>query len=440
MNNDINNENIIDNMYIVLYYDRDNNDSNYNLQIINSIKHIFNKMIINILSFNEDKNKDLDILEIYADSFTEESLIKNSYAILYLSKYNRSNQLINLLKNYNKNIFYNVIDFNNYDFTMLIDDETILNNINNFENIYLKYEVILKKNNYVKNINITYDKLNNDDDNKNNNMINIITYYKHFELDILNIIQKKCIIENLNNKNVGSIYIFGNNLKVHLDDIFNNIKKDIILHEIDKNISYKDLIEVSNEKLKNKIVCILRSDIMLPNQNNLDYINIDLTINKKDIYILSRIDRMINGNFIRSEKLNKILFSSEQDAVLFKSPLVINNDDMLKVDSIYFYDKYSELYFNKVLKDNNYELINDTNKYKVIRLLYENNLENRLLINNEVKINNVDEVFLLPDNISIEKISIQQILNFTNIDDKELYNLKCIIFNKYLKKKIISEL
>ena len=438
MNNDINNENIIDNMYIVLYYDRDNNDSNYNLQIINSVKHVFNKMIINILSFNEDKNKDLDILEIYPDSYIEESLIKNSYTVLYLSNYNRSNKLIDLLKKYNKNIFYNVIDFNTYDFTILTNDDDILNNINNFEKIYLEYEIVFKKNNYVKNINITYDKLNNNEDN--NNMVNVITYYKHFELDILNIIQKKCIIENLNNKNVSSIYIFGNNLKIHLDSIFNNIKKDIILHEVDKNISYKDLIEVSNEKLKNKIVCILRSDIMLPNQNNLDYINIDLTINKKDIYILSRIDRMINGNFIRSEKLNKILFSSEQDAVLFKSPLIINNDDMLKIDSIYFYDKYSELYFNKVLKNNNYELINDTNKYKVIRLLYENNLENRLLINNEVKINNVDEVFLLPDNISIEKISIQQILNFTNIDDKELYNLKCEIFNKYLKKKIISEL
>ena len=438
MNYDINNETIIDNMYIVLYYDRDNNDNNYNLQIINSIKHVFNKMIINILSFNEIKNEDLDILEIYPDSSIEESLIKNSYTILYLSKYNRSNILINLLKKYNKNIFYNVIDFNNYDFTLLTNNETILNNINNFENIYSEYEILFKKNSYVKNINITYDKLNNDD-NKNN-MINIITYYKHFELDILNIIQKKCIIENLNNKNVSSIYIFGNNLKENLHDIFNNIKKTIVLHDIDKNISYKDLIEISNTKLENKIICILRSDIMLPNQNNLDYINIDLSINNKDIYILSRIDRMINGNFIRSEKLNKILFSSEQDAILYKSPLIINNDDMLKMNTIYFYDKYSELYFNQILKNNNYEVINDTNKYKVIRLLYENNLENRLLINDEIKINNVDEVFLLPDNILIEKISIQQILNFTNIDDKELYNLKCEIFNKYLKKKIISEL
>ena len=140
MNNDI-----IDNMYIILYYDIDNNDSNYNLQIINSIKHIFNKKIINILSFNEDKNENLDILEIYPDSSIEESLIKNSYAVLYLSKYNRSNNLINLLKKYNKNIFYNVIDFNTYDFTILINEEIILNNINNFENIYSEYNFIIKK-------------------------------------------------------------------------------------------------------------------------------------------------------------------------------------------------------------------------------------------------------------------------------------------------------
>ena len=140
----------------------------------------------------------------------------------------------------------------------------------------------------------------------------------------------------------------------------------------------------------------------------------------------------MNGNLVRTEKLNKILYSTEQDAWIFKTPINLENLD----DNLYFYDKYSELYLNKILYMNGYNIINDTNKYKIFRILCDNNIENRLLLNNEKKIND-NSVYLLPDNYHLNKVDINTLVSFINIDDEEIYHLKCYIFNKYLKKKII---
>ena len=106
---------------------------------------------------------------------------------------------------------------------------------------------------------------------------------------------------------------------------------------------------------------------------------------------------------------------------------------------INFYDKYSELYFNNILKDEGYNVINNTKKYKIIRLLYENNIENRHLLNiddtEHIK-NNLEKICLLPDNNSVDKISIDQILSSCKLDEREMYYIKCELINKYFKNKI----
>ena len=188
---------------------------------------------------------------------------------------------------------------------------------------------------------------------------------------------------------------------------------------------------------------MLRSDIVLPNQQSLDELDLEFYESPNEIYAISRIERLINGMFVKSDKLNKILFSTEQDGWIFKSPLNINLE---KLEFIYFYNKYSELYFNYLLKNSNYNIINNTNKFKIIRILYENNIEHRILIDNiensaenNIK-NNANNIFLLPDNNSFDKISIENLINSLNLDDKEIYNLKCELFNKYFKNKIINDI
>ena len=297
------------------------------------------------------------------------------------------------------------------------------NNINNNVNIKVEYNKIVKS--------------------YTDNKINILTYYKHYDLELLNIIQKKCIFENLKNKYINKVIVIGNNLDERLKDILENnesknlIKEEFLINEEFIDLSFKDIFEIINNKYSNKIFCILRSDIILPNQEGLEDIEIDMEEYDKKIYCISRIERLINGNLIKYDKLNKIFYSSEQDSWIFKSPLNINLE-LLK--NIYFYERFSELILNNVLKINNYKIINNTNKYKVLRILTDNNIETRKILNINTVKRDVNTFFLLPDEDSFNKIPIEHLIKIFNLDEQELYNLKCDLFNKYLRKNIICNM
>jgi DUF1009 family protein len=429
--------------YIILYIDNDIYDENINNKLLDDIKNIDNNLtIIRFLSNNEYKKK-LDINQIYPDLYTEDILIKYCLCIIYFSKINRSKILLNTIDLYDKYVIYekdNIINNISYIFNNNSEKLILLNeNKNNFKNIYLS--LILNKNIMLeRNIKLEYNKIFKEYNNEDK--INIITYFKNHEVKILNIIQKKCIIENLRNKNVSKVIVLGKNIKTEFQDIYNDndhskIIFNLELIEIDEdNVTYKDLLNISNKFCNDIIVCILRSDIILPNQDEIEDLNIELS-SKNEIYALSRIDRLISGNLVKSEKLNKTLFSSEQDAWIFKSPININLD---LLNNILFYNKYSELYFNKILISNNYKIINNSSKIKIIRILYENNVDNRLLLNNINNINNIDDIHLVPDDYLIDKLSIDNLLSIFNVNNKELYNIKYELFNKYFKNKIINEL
>ena len=423
--------------YLLIYIDNDKDES-----IIAKIRENTDLKIVKFLLNTEDKKyNDENIIEIYNDSNIEDLVIKDAEFVIYISNKKRSINLIESLKKYKTIIIYEEDEIDNLDVDGMKDlnENDILEIINDFEILYNTPDMDFKNNIlFSKNIDISYNKLTNK--NIDIDMINMITCYKKSDKDILNTIQKKCIYENLNNNNISRIHIFGNNLKEEFQDLFKelNSKKEIILNEFEDNVSFKDIIDYANSKLSNKVIFIARSDIILPNQNDLDDLKFDLT-NNNDIYALSRIDRLINGNLVRSDKLNKILYCNQQDAWIFKSPLnIANNND---ISNILFYNKYSELYFNKILINNNYNVINDTNKLKIIRLLHENNMDNRELINEtNIDEENEENIYILPDNASLSKINIDKLVNFIGIEDKELYNLKCYIFNKYFKNKIIDEL
>ena len=78
--------------------------------------------------------------------------------------------------------------------------------------------------------------------------------------------------------------------------------------------------------------------------------------------------------------------------------------------------------------------------------MHENNLDSRLLFDNDInnssneniKIKDLDSIYLLPDNEILDKISFEQLIKLAQIDENELYKIKCSIFDKYLKNKIFS--
>lgn len=262
------------------------------------------------------------------------------------------------------------------------------------------------------------------------NKIYILTYYKKNDTHIINLIQKKCFIENSNNKFIEEVHILGENLLQELKEITHI--KNIVLHETSSssNLTYYDLLSYSNSLFSNNIVCILRSDIILPNQPDLEPIQINLLHEKNEIYCLSRIEHLMNGTLMKYDKLNRIFYATEQDAWIFKNPININDIGLESLKSIFFYNKYSELQFNYILKNNNCNLINDTRKYKILRILHENNLESRLLLNDtNIKVEEMKNIYILPDNDSFHKLSIQDLVKSLEIDEKELYFIKCELFN-----------
>ena len=414
------------NKYIILY--SDSCDKEYDISISAYIKENYDISIIKFLLLKDEKINNTLINEVYIDLSIEDILIKNSLCVIYISDIIRSKKIIDLLKLYNKYIIFKktkVIDdfklflkyYNNNNNNDISLTDVIYYSINNFEEYFnnLKLNSLLNNNiNNNLNIKVEYNKIVK---SYNDDKINILTYYKHYDLELLNIIQKKCIFENLKNKYINKVIVIGNKLDERLKDIIeNNESKNLIMEEFLINeefidLSFKDIFEIINNKYSNKIFCILRSDIILPNQEGLEDIEIDMEEYNEKIYCISRIERLINGNLIKYDKLNKIFYSSEQDAWIFKSPLNINLE-LLK--NIYFYERFSELILNNVLKINNYKIINNTNKYKVLRILTDNNIETRKILNINTVKRDVNTFFLLPDEDSFNKIPIEHLIKIFN--------------------------
>ena len=281
--------------------------------------------------------------------------------------------------------------------------------------------------------------------NNNNNKITIVTVFKNNENNILKIIQLKCIIENLNNKHVGNILIIGNNLNEILKEIITQYNDKIIIYNIDeekKNISYKDILEIIHLTIKNNnIVFLLMSDIIIPNQESLNNIHLEFgLLNKKEIYSISRLDRIFNGNIKKSQRLNNLFNSTEQDAWIFETPLLLKNESMNNLSNIYFYDYLSNLYFNNEINNNNYILINNTKKYKIIRFMLDNQINNRPLIDTNNKKIDYNNMYLLPSNEIIDNITIEQLTKMINLDENDIYSIKCFLFNTFLKNKIMNNI
>ena len=439
--------NIKDKLFINKLYDK------FKLKI-----YIFQYYFNHIIDLNIDEdNEKYEI--IYIDNYIEELYIKDAEYIFYLDFNKINNNLINLVIEYNKkNVFYkiNVEHINNIE---EIEELEVFNKyllkLDNTEDIEKDIEDLNKvnkinKNNILNKININLLVIR-----KNINVkqgIIIITYFKKTDIKILDIIQKKCIFENLKNTNVDKIMIVGDNIQEEFKNIaetngVNNFG-NMMFYQSTENNSFGSLINISNKLFSDKIICIIRSDIILLNQSNLNDIEIDLISDENQIFALSRTERLINGNLVKCDKLNRTLYSTEQDAWFFKSPLNLNNNDLNDDDlnSVYFYNKYSHLFFNKILKNNNYNIMNNSKKYKIIRILHENNLDSRLLFDNNInnssneniKIKDLDSIYLLPDNEILDKISFEQLIKLAQIDENELYKIKCSIFDKYLKNKIFS--
>jgi len=432
--------------YILAYIDY----TNENIEIINYAVEYLNTKCIIIKSNNETTvfNNNM-IIEIIPDTLLENELLNNCEFIIYLSNFKRSNIINVFLTNNFKVILHEINAINDNLLCIKHDNDLLLNNsdrdkdiINRFLNIYSNLNELNNNNSYDKNIKLNVNKIIND-----NEKIVAVTVFNN-DNNILKVIQLKCIVENLNNTNISKIIVIGDNLDEVLKEILLKFPEKIIIHNKNGKVSYKDILDIISLKIKNNsLVCLLMGDIIIPNQESLNNLILDIGLNDKTdksiVYSISRLDRVFNGNIIKSDKLGNSLFSTEQDVWFFFTPLQLNQESMNKLENIYFYDYLSNLYFNNEIKENNYILINNTKNYKIIRFMLDNQIYNRPLVdknlNNSLS-KNIDNIYLLPSNEILDNITLEQLIKLINLNDNENYLIKCELFNKYLKNKIINNI
>lgn len=402
-----------DNKYIIIYKNKEDID----------YKKIFNEYsfeILNLIDINYDKKMENDI---YFDDNFEEYIFEKCLFIIYEYNYKISNNLIKLLEKYNKKILFGDISSIEEQYNEK-DIKKLFNNFKEYYNNLKNYDNKLSNNNILVEI-------------KNNNVYNneieliLFMYYEEKNNNIINTIQKKSILENSKNKNINKIIVIGRDF----DDKIESNK--VFYYNYNEKLDFYNFIKIVNENYKNKLIIFCRCDIVIPTQNSFNHFYYEFLSNNNLIYAVSRIDRLINGSLMKNSNLNNILFSTEQDCWIFKSPISMNNIDCLKKK--YINDLFSELYFNKILRENNKIIVNNTRNIKIIRLNNNNNIDDREMIDKDQKIEDVNDLYLIPDNQNLNNLSIDKLLENAEIDEIEYNNIKSELFNKYIKNKIFNK-
>jgi hypothetical protein len=456
--------------YIIIYYQENDNNNLFLNKFLKYEEFLEYKIILLYKNKKDSTFSNNRIIELIYDNNVEKYFLEEPFTIFYITDDIPSSILIDFLKNNEEimffykendnNIFFNNNEENNDEIKdenennndiqdedeikdnseeYEIDEEDSMNIYNNTDkNIFInKYECDNeKKSNQTPNILIQKIKNENNDfiHNTDNSKLHIITFFKEFEDDeIMNSLQKKCIIENINNKDVKSIAIIGKNLEKYFSNI-NVSNKNITLIEYDvTNISYSYLFNKVNELYDNKIVCIIKSDIVIPNQDSLENIEFLFLEKKNTILALSRFERMINGSIIKTQELNSIFYATEHDSYIFKTPIYF---DFSYMDNLYLYNQYSNLEVNNILIKNNYKLFNDTKNYKILRLCIDNDIGIRKLINNiDIKDVNIDNLYLLPENMIFDNFNLQHLSMILKMDDEEINDIKIYMLNVLFRKK-----
>ncbi len=273
--------------------------------------------------------------------------------------------------------------------------------------------------------------------------LNIVTYLRKIpENPTLYSLQVKCVLENYKNASVDKVVVIGEGV----EEFFKNLqyerignKKIITIDDDDDNISFCELIQFCNQLFEGKMVMILRSDIILLNNTELNNLGLDFMINKKQIYCLSKIERDLEGKFVRLPPNENLFYSTEQDGWIFRGPIPMdeNSKYIRNIKEHDFNEKYSELYFNMYMKAIGYELMNDIRTIKIIRITLNQNLHERPLLKKQKSTIKNDEIYLVPENGFFEGISVEQLLNWAQLNEEERYKMKLSILNKYFRSRLV---
>ena len=372
---------------------------------------------------------------------------------------------------------YNIIDYKKYisQSDIVIDMNPILDNYKNLlycisHNIPIitnKKYVNIKNNNILfTDINDIYKIFKHEKINKyinyllENNKISRDDILLEYKIDTVRNISYN--IKKKNNNNILNMYVclVDLNKEYRLSDYISCIKKNLNIEFLNKLYLFKiknfntdylpnfildhkkiSIITVENYNLvtimryinnfNKNINCILNLDIYILNTENFVNCLTNVIKNKNIVYTLSRIEGD-NNKYWDHPKLKDLFYSLSQDLWLFYGKIKIEgiNEDII------LGNLWNDLLFNQTLLLNNYKIINIGRSIPVVHhdtyiMVNKNYIDPIRVINKRIDIS-IQKINLIPDQSSIKKCSIDELIRKLNIGDDDIYDIKKYILNKYV--------
>ncbi len=405
-------------------------------------ENIYQKVKVNIQDESvrclEGKEEKIKEDEKYIDELNIEDYIRKCKYIVYMKNKRIDEMIQRYVILYQKKI-YAKIDFEENEFKSWFEEEyqeskTMICIERWNENFTFHIEE--KKNIF----NITKEIKKNEENGIMSEGIQMITYVRKIEgNDLLYHLQIKCVLENYKNKLIQNVVVIGKDIETFFQTIqYEKIenKKIILINDDDDNITFQDMFVIGNELFKNKIVFIVRSDVIFINSEGNHELEFDLLFEEKKMYCLSRIERDIQGRFVRIPP-NLTLFNSvDQDGWIFKSPIECMDEREIECIKDYdFNEKWSELRMNHYMKIHGYKLVNDIRNYKIVRVNLHPQFEIRQLIKEPQQVGKTD-FEMLPEYSYLENMTFEQMVDLLGISDEDKYQWKVDMMNRYWKNKL----
>ncbi len=417
--------------YIIIFSD--------SLEELNKIESYFKEKDQSILLVRglEGKNNKLEstIQEYYMDELNEEDFIKNSKGIIYLYNYSlNSNNFINYVQDSNITFYISTtFEKEKYESDLQNKDLSLYksytnkngNNNNNNEETPSKIKIEEKKK-----------EMNNE-----NQKLHLLTYIRRMEgNDQYYQLQIKCVLENYKNNFIQDMIVVGKNIEetfrnIHFDRIEG--KRLILINDDDDNITFYDMFLMANEIFKDKMVILMRSDIiLLQTQSDLLSLYFMYLTESKMMWGMSRIERETSGRLIRMPPQNSLFESMSQDAWIFKTPIINEQHELItKYD---FNEIHSELYMNTYMKEKGYKIQNNINDFKIIRLCLNDNFVMRDLMKSSSTPLLKDKITVLPELGLMGNVSFESLFQMFNLTDEEIYQYKLEFMNNIIKRKMFG--
>lgn len=226
--------------------------------------------------------------------------------------------------------------------------------------------------------------------------------------------------KNLKLKNLNSINIF---VKRGIVSDFENDMINFIEYDLEE-ITYDFIFNYIFKNYKDKHCIVVRPDIFIDNQVNLELLPFYL---KNDVFLcISSVLINNEGRMSKDRSRVKSFYSMSQDCWIF-----VPKYDIMIDDNILFNEMYNEIILNKSLSKK-YKLVNDTNNFRVLCKIHDDNNDLRKCNTSMDKFKN--GFVSLPETMLINRINVESLMSHLNMSDQDIYNLKCKLVHDILEK------